>query len=156
MSYKTKIDKSIQVKPTRAEKKRQYQAKVKAEYDRELRKKYTRVKGYAKQMRSNPTPHEAKILLYIKEMGSKCFFQKIFYTQDKKRIPMIVDFYLPLKGIVIESDGKQHSDDMDQFTKDTKRDSYLRSIGLRILRIKNDDMFDMSFDEFKEELKKAK
>ena len=51
----------------------------------------------------------------------------------------IVDFYIATAKIVIELDGSQHYDPAGQ-QSDAIRDSYLQSIGCRILRCSNADV----------------
>ena len=51
----------------------------------------------------------------------------------------IVDFYSPKKQIVIELDGGQHYEDTAK-QKDQERDSYLKSLGLTVLRYTNIDI----------------
>ena len=48
----------------------------------------------------------------------------------------IVDFYIAQAKLVIELDGSQHYDATGQIA-DAKRDDYLRSLGLEVLRIPN-------------------
>lgn len=51
--------------------------------------------------------------------------------------PYIVDFYCPEQSLVIEIDGDSHAD-AEQIQKDQRRDRYLQSIGLRVVRYTND------------------
>jgi very-short-patch-repair endonuclease len=51
------------------------------------------------------------------------------------------DFYLPDHKLVIEVDGIYHNGDV-QFTKDKERDANLRSIGMRVVRIANEELGD--------------
>ena len=44
----------------------------------------------------------------------------------------IVDFYCAEKGVVIEVDGSSHNNKQDE---DAKRDAYLRSLGLVVIRL---------------------
>jgi len=53
--------------------------------------------------------------------------------------PYIVDFYCPERSIVIEVDGDSHAE-AEQIQKDQRRDRYLRSIGLSVVRYRNDDI----------------
>ena len=45
----------------------------------------------------------------------------------------IVDFYAPKAKLVIEIDGSQHME-AKHFEKDKKRDEYLNSVGIKVLR----------------------
>ena len=51
----------------------------------------------------------------------------------------IVDFYCASAKIVIELDGSQHYYDEGK-EKDSKRDEFLSSLGLTVLRYSNDDV----------------
>ena len=51
----------------------------------------------------------------------------------------IVDFYCHSKGLVIELDGSQHYEDKGK-QADLDRDSYLRGLGLTVLRYSNLDV----------------
>ena len=51
----------------------------------------------------------------------------------------IVDFYYPVRKIVIEIDGGQHYLE-EGIEKDRIRDGYLRSLGLTVLRFSNIDV----------------
>ena len=51
----------------------------------------------------------------------------------------IVDFYCHSRGLVIELDGSQHFEDKGK-QADLDRDSYLRGLGLRVLRYSNLDV----------------
>jgi very-short-patch-repair endonuclease len=52
--------------------------------------------------------------------------------------PYIVDFYCPEQSLVVEVDGESHAEAV-QRQKDQRRDGYLQSIGLRVVRYRNDD-----------------
>lgn len=51
------------------------------------------------------------------------------------------DFFLPDYRLVVEVDGVYHNGDV-QFTKDRERDANLRSIGMRVVRIANEELGD--------------
>jgi very-short-patch-repair endonuclease len=51
-----------------------------------------------------------------------------------------VDFYCPSHKLVIELDGSQHLE--DNLDYDNKRTEYLNSLGLKVLRIWNNDIRD--------------
>ena len=51
----------------------------------------------------------------------------------------IVDFYCHQKGLVIELDGSQHFEDKGK-QADLERDTYLRGLGLTVLRYSNLDV----------------
>ncbi len=59
-------------------------------------------------------------------MGKKCFF--------------IGDFYCAEKKIIIEIDGKIHENQKDY---DNLRDHLINAMGIRVVRIKNEDLTDI-------------
>jgi type I site-specific restriction-modification system R (restriction) subunit/very-short-patch-repair endonuclease len=65
----------------------------------------------------------------------------------------VVDFYCHAERLVIEFDGEVH-DRPEQKKKDEKRDKYLQSIGNKVLRFKNNDLFD-SPESVLEEIRKS-
>jgi len=53
--------------------------------------------------------------------------------------PYIVDFYCPERGLVVEIDGETHAA-ADQIRHDKKRETYLKALGLRVVRYTNEDV----------------
>lgn len=53
--------------------------------------------------------------------------------------PYIVDFYCAERSLVIEIDGDTHAEP-NQIQKDVLRDRYLQSLGLHVVRYRNDDI----------------
>ena len=51
----------------------------------------------------------------------------------------IVDFYCPEEKLVVELDGAQHLEEKN-LEYDKKRDDYLSSLGLYVLRFKNEEV----------------
>ena len=49
----------------------------------------------------------------------------------------IVDFYCPARRLVVEVDGESH---VGKGEEDAKRDAYLRSHGMTVLHVTNDDV----------------
>ena len=62
----------------------------------------------------------------------------------------IVDFYIASANIVIELDGSQHYEEAGK-AADEKRDAYLRSLGLTVLRYSNADV-NQRFDSVCEDI----
>jgi very-short-patch-repair endonuclease len=50
-----------------------------------------------------------------------------------------VDFYCPEKFLVIEVDGDIHGE-LHQIVRDKRRETYLKSLGLQVIRYMNDDI----------------
>jgi very-short-patch-repair endonuclease len=59
------------------------------------------------------------------------------FIKQKQVFNFIVDFYCSELLLVIEVDGQSHNDRLEY---DKQRDDFLRSCGLEILRISNDDV----------------
>ena len=53
--------------------------------------------------------------------------------------PYIVDFYCPERSLVIEVDGDVHAD-QTRIEMDQKRETYLMSLGLHVVRYQNNDV----------------
>ena len=90
------------------------------------------LKIFARHLRSNMTIAEAKLWSSLR---GKQIFGISFYRQ-KPIGNFIVDFYAPKIQLVIELDGSQHFE-KSQVQKDIARDSYLREMGLVVLRFNN-------------------
>ena len=63
-----------------------------------------------------------------------------FYRQ-KPVGNFIVDFYCPKANLVLELDGGQHYTEGGK-EKDRRRDDFMRSIGLRVLRFSDREVFE--------------
>ena len=50
-----------------------------------------------------------------------------------------MDFYCPEKSLVIEVDGDTHGE-QHQIVMDRRRETYLKSLGLQVVRYTNDDI----------------
>ncbi|MFH0843225.1 MAG: endonuclease domain-containing protein [Bacteroidota bacterium] len=114
---------------------------------------FERIKDRAKKLRINMTKAEKtlwKELRCRKLSGFKFLRQHVFlYKGNLKRYNYFVaDFYCYEKKAVIELDGPVH-DTKEEY--DEYRDSELQELGLRVLRIKNRELENMT-----EVLKKIK
>ena len=88
------------------------------------------LKKYARDLRTNATKEERKLwYTFLKTLPVTFYRQKTFGDY-------IVDFYCAEKYLVIELDGSQHYEEKGQ-SYDERRDSYLRSLGLKVLRFSN-------------------
>jgi len=85
------------------------------------------IKTRARELRSNPTDAERVLWrhLRLRQIGGYKF------RRQRPIGPYIVDFVCLEKKLVVEVDGGQHS---KQKASDDRRDSWLRSEGLTILR----------------------
>ena len=94
------------------------------------------LKEHSRDLRRNITEAEKLIWSRIRKKQVKDYQ---FYRQ---RIigNYIVDFYCPKAGLIVELDGGQHYHPED-LKKDTLRDDYMESLGLKILRFSNNEIF---------------
>lgn len=99
----------------------------------------------ARELRKNPTESE-KILwkqLRKRQLGGFRFVRQkpfIYEQNQNKRFFFIADFYCPEKKLVIEVDGPIH--EYQQYY-DYQRDLVLEKLGLRTLRIMNEELEDI-------------
>lgn len=91
------------------------------------------LRQYSKELRNNMTKHE-KRLWYD-------FFKKLPFNVKRQQIigNYIVDFFIPAKNVVIEIDGVQHTMEKNE-SSDIKRDEYLLSMGITVLRYSNESI----------------
>jgi very-short-patch-repair endonuclease len=94
-------------------------------YDEEL-------KQPARKLRSGMT--DAERLLWSRLRGKQILGVQ-FYRQ-KPLGQYIVDFHAPAAKLVVEVDGSQHFEAAGQ-ASDRRRDAYLETLGLRVLRFDN-------------------
>ena len=91
---------------------------------------------FAKQMRSNMTKEEVKLWNILRA--------KRFYGLKFKRQVLIgnyiVDFVCEEKKYIIEIDGGQHNEDVNRIS-DEIRTQYLTSLGYKVLRFWNNDVW---------------
>lgn len=87
----------------------------------------------AKELRGNMTPEEAVLWERLRRNG----LQGIHFRRQQVIQGYIVDFYCHKAGLIVEIDGKIH--DFRQ-AEDRKREQVLIDKGLRIIRIKNEEV----------------
>ena len=94
----------------------------------------------------NKVADKEKYLYYLlgKFYKERHFKQCIIYTPDSY---YIVDAYIPELGLIIEVDGPYHND-VDQIAWDRKRDKYMNTIHLNVLRFVNGEMDALSESKF--------
>ena len=88
--------------------------------------------GYAKQMRSTPTPWEHQLW---QELRTKRF-AGIKFKRQQSIGPYIVDFVALSPKLIIELDGGQHD---SQREYDALRDNFLKVNGFAVVRIWNSE-----------------
>lgn len=99
----------------------------------------------ARELRKNPNPSEKLLWKHLRKrqlQGYKFLRQKLFIHEQRenKRHFYIADFYCAELKLVIEVDGKIHD---FQKSYDYQRDLILNGLGLKVLRIKNEELVDM-------------
>lgn len=99
----------------------------------------------ARQLRKNPTASEKLLWEYLRKRrleGYKFLRQKPFVHEQRenKRYFYIADFYCAELKLVIEIDGKIHDFHKEY---DYQRDLVLNGLGLKILRIENEELVDI-------------
>jgi very-short-patch-repair endonuclease len=91
-----------------------------------------RLKPNARRLRSHMTDSE-------QVLWSRLRRKQLLGVQFYRQTPIgnyVVDFYAPLAKLVVEVDGSQHLQG-EQLAADAKRDAYLASQGLMVLRFDN-------------------
>lgn len=95
------------------------------------------LKGNARKLRKEMTDAERVLWSGIKGKQLKGYQ---FYRQ-KPIGNFIVDFYCPKAGLVLELDGGQHYTE-DGRAKDSRRDEFMQSMELRVLRFSDREVFE--------------
>lgn len=88
--------------------------------------------GARRDLRNNPTPEEN--ILWQQIRNSKLGFK---FRRQHSIGNFIVDFYCPVKKLIIEIDGGQH---LDKKEYDKERSNYLESLGFKVIRFWNDEV----------------
>lgn len=87
----------------------------------------------AKELRRNMTPEEKIIWQHLR---SNCL-NGLHFRRQQIIDGFIVDFYCHAAELVVEVDGEIHD---QQIEYDLERDKVISSRGLRLLRVKNEDV----------------
>ena len=88
------------------------------------------LKNKARHLRKNMTGSER--VLWARLRGKQLYGMQVY--RQKPIGDYIVDFFIPKAKLVIEVDGSQHTVS-ENVVKDQRRDAYMNSVGLQILRI---------------------
>ncbi len=86
--------------------------------------------AYAKKMKKNPTKSEEIARVLLKKA-------KIPFRQQIPFKYYILDFIVFNRLLVVEIDGGYHQ---ERSIKDQKRDAFCKQMGLKVLRIKNENV----------------
>ena len=98
-----------------------------------------KLKGFSRNLRKNATLQENKLWYQMLRT------YPVRFNRQRVIGNYIVDFYCDKAKLIVELDGSQHYEETGK-VKDTQRDEYLESLGLKILRFSNLDI-DKSFYE---------
>jgi leucyl-tRNA synthetase len=100
-----------------------------------------RIKSHVRSLRQNQTESEEIVwkLLRNRKFGGKKFLRQhpIIYSYYKRPLYFVADFYCAEHKLIIEIDGGVH-----EFQKeyDEQRDFVMKQKGLKVLRIKNEEL----------------
>jgi len=106
---------------------------------------YSELKKITRQLRNNQTKEEKLLWGFLRNrklMDRKFLRQHpIIYESNRKELFFFVaDFYCAEEKLVVELDGKIHDYQKDH---DKWRDEIIQSKGLKVLRIKNEELDNM-------------
>ena len=106
---------------------------------------YPEIKELTRKLRNNPTKEEQILWRHLrrKQLDGRKFLRQhavIYESVGKEHFFYVPDFYCEKEKLAVELDGKIHL-----YTKrrDTKRDKILNLLGIRVLRIKNEELQDI-------------
>jgi very-short-patch-repair endonuclease len=107
---------------------------------------YSEIKELTKKLRNNATPSEQILWQHIRnrKICNARFNRQYPLFYDRKNYMhhfFIADFYCHEHKIVIELDGKIHE---QQKEYDAFREEIIRTLNLRVFRIKNEDLSDIN------------
>jgi len=110
----------------------------------------------ARELRRNQTPEEKKLWAELRnrKLSGYKFLRQHPIVYDSNSTPqrfIVADFYCAEKKLIVELDGKIHE---KQHSKDLVRDVTMQNKGFRVIRIKNDEVKDISsvLEKIKQEL----
>jgi len=103
---------------------------------------YSEIKELTRQLRSNPTREEKILWRYVrrKQLDGRKFLRQhpvIYESVGKEHFFYMPDFYCEKEKLAVELDGKVHFYTRE---RDAKRDKILESLGIQVLRIKNEEL----------------
>ena len=116
----------------------------------EYGKKMWSLMKMADENRVKATKAEKAAKDYLQKKGLKFVFQKPIIANMNG---YIADFYFPDTKTILEIDGGYH-EDFEQRKADIKRTKDLNTEGIKVVRMKNEDVYDFNYP--KEIFKKAK
>jgi very-short-patch-repair endonuclease len=90
------------------------------------------LKPLARTMRCRATAAEQKLWQHLRQRRLGVRFRRQFVVDR-----FIADFYCAERNLVVEVDGAVH---LDRHEVDAERDRFFATIGLRVLRVRNDQV----------------
>ena len=104
--------------------------------------KYSEIKSKASKFRKNPTPEEELLWGYLRKrqlLGKKFLRQHpiIYQSIGNEHFFYIPDFFCFEAKLAVELDGPIH---LKFKERDLHRDEILNSMGIRVIRIQNDEL----------------
>jgi len=107
--------------------------------------KYPEIKERTQHLRRNPTPCEEKLWKYLRkhQLEEHKFLRQhaiIYDSIGKEHFYYVPDFYCYAEKLAIELDGEIH---LQTKERDKIRDERLSGLGIRILRIRNQQLDDI-------------
>lgn len=106
---------------------------------------YSEIKEIARKLRKTPTAAEKKLwsILRLRRFQGKKFLRQhpIMFENNGMRSFFVADFYCAENRLVVEVDGGIHY--IQEF-RDRERDFILESKGMRVLRIRNEELNNLS------------
>jgi very-short-patch-repair endonuclease len=127
MSYKARLQKVKDTYFTLNKKKRERSKKQK--------RKESRKEQYARKMREQPTPSEARLYNALVQVRYKCGW---VVSSQVVIGPYIADIYIPNLRVVVEVDGGYHAERIDY---DARRDRWMWGNGYRVIRVNNEEVW---------------
>ena len=107
------------------------------------------LKQFRKDLRNNGTSAEAFLWKYLQK--SQLDGRK--FRRQHSVGNLIADFYCPSEKLVVELDGEHHYHEPG-ITNDRRKEAYLNSIGIRVIRFENRLVFE-NLQEVLSEIKAA-
>ncbi len=104
--------------------------------------KYEQIKQVTRSLRNNATPEERKLWRHLrkKQLDGRKFLRQhaIIYDSNKdEHFFYVPDFFCYNENLAIELDGKIH---LYRKKDDNRRDEILNELGIKVLRINNEEI----------------
>src|SRR4051812_47262993 len=94
-----------------------------------------RLLGFAREMRSDPSPTERILWSLVRDRRLAGFK----FRRQHPIGPYIADYFCAAALLVVEADGESHLSDV---VRDRDRDRYFKELGIHVLRFQNPSIFD--------------